>query len=173
LSKIDNGRQEKMTRIPRSQEELRKASDHLFYEIWMFQTLAQGMSSGMAGIGAINNSLLESFAIHVRALIGFFYPENPRSDDILAEDFFENEGTWKSLQPVKTETLSNAKKRADKEIAHLTYTRLDLTPEQKSWEFLKIFDDLQVPIKVFLGNVNKDLLGSKWKETKPTQIAQQ
>jgi len=128
-----------MTRISRSLEELCEASNHLFYEIWMFQALAQGMSSGIAGIGAMNNSLLEAFAIHVRALIGFFYSENPRSDDIVAEDFFENEDVWKNLQPAKTETLGTAKKRADKEIAHLTYTRLDVTPEQKPWEYLKIF----------------------------------
>lgn len=155
-----------MTRSVRTQEELRQASNHLFYEIWMFQTLAQGMASGIAGQGAINNSLLESFAIHVRALIGFFYSENPRIDDIIAEDFFPNPVDWQCKRPLKTEILDKAKKRADKEVAHLTYTRLDVTPEQKHWEFLKIFNDLQVPINIFLDNVPTDLLGSNWEDTK-------
>lgn len=155
-----------MTRTIRSQEELRQASNHLFYEIWMFQTLAQGMASGIAGEGAINNALLESFAIHVRALIGFFYSENPRGDDIIAEDFFPNPEDWISQRPLKAELLDRAKKRADKEVAHLTYTRLDVTPEQKPWEFLKVFNDLQVLIQTFLDNVSMDLLGSNWEETK-------
>lgn len=155
-----------MPRSIRSQEELQKASNHLFYEIWMFQTLAQGMALGIAGQGAINNSLLESFAIHVRALIGFFYAENPRNDDIIADDFFASPSDWQSLRPPKTEILDKAKRRADKEVAHLTYTRLDITPEQKHWDFLKIFNDLQDLIKLFLDNVTTDLLGSKWEDIK-------
>jgi len=115
----------------------------------MFQTLAQGMESGIAGEGAINNALLESFVIHVNALIGFFYSENPRNDDIIAEDFFPKPDDWISQRPLKTELLDKAKKRADKEVAHLTYTRLDVTPEQKPWEFLKAFNDLQVLIQIF------------------------
>ena len=162
-----------MARILRSQEELREASNHLFYEVGMFQSLAQGMASGIAGTGVINNCLLESFTIHVRALIGFFYSENPRNDDIVAEDFFKNPNDWKSIQPLKTEILDSAKKRADKEVAHLTYTRLDVTPEQKPWEFIKIFDELQVPIKVFLDNVHTNLLGSRWEETKRRQITRE
>jgi len=146
-----------MTRTVRSKEELRQASNHLFYEIWMFQTLAKGMASGIAGEGPINNALLESFAIHVRALIGFFYSENQRSDDIVADDFFPNSNDWKNKRSIKTEILDKAKKRADKEVAHLTYTRLDVTPKQKPWEFLKIFNDLQVPIKTFLEKVSPDL----------------
>ncbi|MBK9928198.1 MAG: hypothetical protein IPP66_23265 [Anaerolineales bacterium] len=162
-----------MTRIIRSQGQLRDASNHLFYEIWMFQTLAKGMASGIAGNGAINNSLLESFAIHVRALIGFFYSDNPRPDDIIAEDFFENDNEWKNIRPVITEILINAKKRADKEIAHLTYNRLDITPEQKPWEFIRIFSNLQAPIKIFLENASTDLLGSSWDETKRRQVIQE
>jgi len=161
-----------MAQVSRSYEELREASNHLYYEIWMFQSLAQGMASGIAGAGPINNSLLESFAIHVRALIGFFYSENPRTDDIIAEDFFENQNDWQRVRPLKTQILDTAKKRADKEVAHLTYNRLDVTPEQKPWEFLKIFDDLQAPIKIFLDNVSKDLLCSNWEATKNRQSAQ-
>jgi len=39
----------------------------------MFQSLAQGMASGIAGKGVINSALLESFVIHLRALSEFFY----------------------------------------------------------------------------------------------------
>ena len=79
-----------MNRPVRSKEELRQASDHLYYEIYMFQMLVQSMASGIAGRSAINNALLESFAIHLRALMGFFYPDNPCNDDIITEDIFAN-----------------------------------------------------------------------------------
>ena len=163
-----------MTRSIRSPEELQQASNHLFYEIWMFETLAQTMALGIAGRGnVINNSLLEAFAIHVRALIGFFYSESPRKDDIIADDFFTSPNDWQKMRPQKTELLDKAKKRADKEVAHLTYTRLDITPEQKHWDFVKIYNDLQVLIKLFLNNIPTDLLGSKWEDFKQRRMGTQ
>jgi hypothetical protein len=156
-----------MSRSIRSQEELQQASNHLFYEVWMFETLAQGMALGIAGRGnVINNSLLEAFAIHVRALIGSFYSEKPRPDDIIAEDFFTNPGEWQKIRPLKTGLLNKAKTRADKEVAHLTYTRLDITPEDKHWDFAKICNDLQVLINLFLNTIPLEFLGYKWESVK-------
>ena len=132
-----------MTRSVRSPEELQKASNLLFYEITIFQILAQGMALGIAGQSVINNSLLESFAIHVRALIGFFYSENARNDDIIADDFFNNPSDWQRMRPAMTELLIGAKKRADKQIEHFTYTHLDITPERKQWDFPQICKDVQ------------------------------
>ena len=155
----------KAKRSIRTEEELQQASNHLHYEILMFEALAQSMALGIAGRGnVINSAFLESFTIHVRVLIGFFYSENPREDDIIADDFFSISGEWQSIRPPKTELLDKAKRRADKEVAHLTYTRLDITPEQKNWEFVKIFNDIQVIVEVFLNNVPIDLLGSKWED---------
>jgi hypothetical protein len=107
------------------------------------------------------NSLLEAFAIHVRALIGFFCPEDPRSDDIIIDDFFTSPSDWQKMRPPKTELLNKVEKRPDKEVAHLTYARLDITPEQKYWDFVKIFNDLQSLIELFLQSVPVNLLGSK------------
>ena len=151
-----------MTRPTRSSEDLRQASDHLYYEISMYQMLVQGMISGIAGRSAINNALLKSFAIHLRALIGFFYSENPRNDDIIAEDFFANQSDWINLRPAKTKVLERAKKRADKEVAHLTYVRLGITPDQKNWYFEEVYKDIQTLIEIFLKSIPRDLLGSRW-----------
>ena len=62
--------------------------------------------------------------------------------------------------------LERAKKRADKEIAHLTYTRLGITPDQKNWYFEDVYKDIQVLIELFLNNIPKSLLGSKWDNPK-------
>jgi hypothetical protein len=146
-------------------EKLKNASDHLWYEIWMFQTLVQGMASGVAGKEALNNAMLESLAIHVRALIDFFYSDNPQRDDVVADHFFAEPSKWRSVLPAKTAVLAQAKKRADKEVAHLTYARQKVTPEKKSWHFLPIFNDLQAAISAFLSTVPRELLGPRWAGT--------
>jgi hypothetical protein len=97
----------------------------------MFQSLVQGMASGIAGESVINNALLESFGIHVRGLIWFFDADSPRKDDVIAEDFLPLSDTWQVARPKKTAVLEEAKSRADKEIAHLTYARLKVSQEQK------------------------------------------
>jgi hypothetical protein len=161
-----------MKRKPRTETELRKASDHLHYEISMFQSLVQGMASGIAGNSVINNSLLESFGIHVRALVWFFYAEKPYPDDVIAEDFFLSASEWQLARPSLTQVLETAKKRADKEIAHLTYARLDVTPEQKPWEFLPIFSDMNRVVGIFLNTIPEHLLGERWNDFNQRRKAQ-
>ncbi len=131
----------------------------------MYQSLVAGMGSGIAGVGVINNALLEAFAIHVRVLIHFFYSDNPQKDDVVAEHFFEDSDDWKKQIPPKTEILNAAKKRADKEVAHLTYSRLKVTPEKKPWNFTEISNDLQVVVAKFIELVPRDILGDRWENT--------
>lgn len=61
-----------MIRPNRSVEELRNASEHLHYEIWIFQGLAREMERGTAQDIVIKNAILESYAVHVRGLNQFF-----------------------------------------------------------------------------------------------------
>ena len=151
---------------PINKLKLQEASNHLWYEIWMFQTLVRGMSSGMAGQGPLNNALLESFAIHVRALIHFFFDCGGQRDDVLAIHFFSTPDDWTSVAPPLTKVLQQAKKRADKEVAHLTYSRQKVTPEKKPWQFMPIFNDLQKAVEAFIECVPQDLLGERWEQTK-------
>jgi len=94
-----------MVRKKRSKEELRNASDHLHYEIWMFTSLASGLASGISGQGVINNALLESFTIHARNLLDFLYAGKPQKDDVIAKDFLEDPSEWHNARPPKSETL--------------------------------------------------------------------
>lgn len=140
----------------KTEEELRKASIDLFYEIGMFRRLVQGMASRIAGESIVNNALLESFAIHVRNLIYFFYTDVPKKeDDNIAKYYFTE---WESVRPSKTEVLEKAYARANKEIAHLTFSRLDVTPEKKQWDFESISIDLNKTIEKFLELVPENLL---------------
>ena len=157
-----------MTRPIRSKEDLQQASNALYYEIGMFEMLTKGMTSRIAGQSVINSALLESFIIHLRVLIDFFYSDSQNKDDIIANDFFSNPDDWIKLRPQKTKLLVRSKKRADKEVAHLTYTRLGITPDEKNWYFEDVYKDMQTLVELFLKSISKDLLGSRWDDSQIT-----
>ena len=129
----------------------------------MFRSLAKGLASDIAGKSVIGNALLESFLMHVRVLIDFFYNDNPRDDDIIAEHFFPIPNEWINIRTTKSKTLCEAKNRAHKLLAHLTYTRLSTTLDTKKWDLIKITNEIENVLQVFLQRVPKDLLGSRWK----------
>ena len=107
----------------------------------MLVSIANALASIPAEKGWLQNALLESFVIHYRALLDFFYA-NPRRDDVSANHYFDSVDGWPKLRPPETEVLKTSRKRAGKEIAHLTYARLDVTPETKGWRFRQITEDL-------------------------------
>lgn len=80
-------------RVRRTAEELREVWYHLTYEIQMLNGTGQVLSTFRANPSEdrdriIQNALIESFAVHARSLMAFLYPENPRPDDVVADDFF-------------------------------------------------------------------------------------
>jgi len=149
-----------MTRQQRTPEILCDTSEHLFYEFWMFNSLAKAMASGVFGQGAPNNAALESFTLHARALLDFLYAEKPQAGDVIAEDYFDEPSQWLTVRPEKTETLKVIHKRVGKEVAHLTYARLEVTAEAKQWPFIQIAKEINTVFDAFLNNVAKNRLGS-------------
>lgn len=132
----------------------------------MLHAVANGLGSGLFGPGPISNALVESFAVHVRGLVDFLYSENPRPDDVIAEDYFADTTQWAKLRPPLSDVLSLATRRAGKEIAHLTYARLDVTPDTKPWQFLVITNEIAPVLSLFLKNISSELLGNRWHEAK-------
>jgi len=156
-----------MPRKQRSDDELKQAGEHLYYEYWMFVTLANVQSAGAFGQSAINNALLESFTIHTRAILDFLYRgESREKDDVLAIDFFNNPDEWVSTRPNKSSTLESVHNRVGKEVAHLTYARQEIKPENKSWPFLEIAKDVDAVFSKFLNLVPKNRLGPSWNDIK-------
>ena len=129
----------------------------------MLGSLAQAIGSGIANQGWLTNALLESFVVHVRGVMDFLYNDNPQNDDVVAQDFFASPDAWASIRPELSELLRKAKKRVGKEIAHLTYARLEVTPDTKPWPFVSIANEVSSVMQVFLKNVPKEKLGSQWK----------
>jgi len=135
------------------------AAEHLTYEANMLSATAQLLATGGQN-HAIKNALLESFTIHLRALIDFLWePDKPRPDDAVASDYFASIEDWKDVQPAFPPTLDPARKRTGKEIAHLTYSRLSVTTEQKQWKVLDMANAVLSALVVFKANALSSRVG--------------
>lgn len=147
-----------MSRKTRDDDELRNASRHLFYEVFMFQSVARALGTGVFGKSPLSYALLESFTIHARALLEFFYAENPREDDVVAEDYLNDEGKWADIRGDMPPILEDVRRRVGKEVAHLTYARCSVTKEEKPWPFGEIAQAFEVVLERFLHAVPKHRL---------------
>ena len=161
----------KGNRKRRSAEELQRASDHLWYEVWMLNVCAKRLIGGVHDQG-IKNAVIESFAIHARALIHFLDPK-PRiyPKDVLAEDFFPTEHDWNKNRLTMPSSLDLVRFRVGTEIAHLSYGRQAVV--DKTWDS-QIAEDLIKVVKLFYELVDKGLLGDRWKKMpwgSPKEIA--
>lgn len=145
----------------RDKEELKRTSSHLYYEFSMFISLTQEMFKGYSP-GTVNNALLQSFALHVRNLIDFLYNDKHQPDDVYAGDYFDTPEKWQQLRLAITPGLTKAKKRANKEVAHLTYSRLKVTQEEKIWAFVELSGEMIKAFDPFVTNVDRSLLDPEW-----------
>lgn len=151
-----------MARKTRTDEDLRSASEHLHYEVWMFLTLARALSTGVFGEGPVNNAALESFTVHARVLLEFFFGDKPRPDDVVADDFLGGQGKWSELRGDLPTILADLRDRVGTEVAHLTYARLVVTPETKGWRFVEIAQAFEGVVGRFLRAVPAERLAPTW-----------
>jgi hypothetical protein len=97
----------------RTNQELRAASDHVGYEVWMLRESAAQLRRMEPGQD--RNATLESLTIHARALRQFFEPTRPRPDDVLAWHYVGDRVHWQQLRaecqlPSQTLTAASAAK---------------------------------------------------------------
>jgi hypothetical protein len=69
--------------------------------------------------------------VHLRNLIDFMWPTKVHDTDVVADDFCSS-GAWK--RPIN-QTLSDARTRVHKELAHLTSDRISGSPQRKQWRY--------------------------------------
>jgi hypothetical protein len=160
-----------MARKRREAIELREASEHLFYEFWMFSTLARALTTNVFGKDNVaNNAILESFLIHARNLLDFLFADSrePRIDDVVAEDFLEVSEQWPAARGKMDPVLETLNRRVGKEVAHLTYARLNVEADAKPWHFLDLALEVEILRDRFLGIVPAENLSSAyWKGRGP------
>jgi hypothetical protein len=150
-----------MQRAKRTSADLAAASEHFWYEVWMFVTLARAIATGIFGAGPVHNAAVESFTLHARVLLDFLFAESPRPDDV-AEDFFASAEEWPLIRGDMPPVLKQVSTRVGKEVAHLTYARLSVTPETKGWPYLEIAAAMDQLVGKFLSHVPREHLGQSW-----------
>ena len=125
------------------------AYGHISYEIEMFEySGGQLVKGGLSQ--AENNVMLETFLLHARCLFDFLYPpETFRNDDVLADDFFDDPNKLRTRLPQKLAISSYLKLRTGKEVAHLTYGRLKVSPEQKKWQVDEVHNQIGEALVIF------------------------
>lgn len=101
------------------------------------------------------NMALEAFLVHWRGLTEFFYSDGKRvqNDDARALDFIQKSSLEKIRSP-KPDWLKKRKDRANKEIAHLTYSRYSGKPPAKDWHYKEMKEHLKKIINLFNEQIN-------------------
>jgi hypothetical protein len=114
---------------------------------------------------SVKNGLIEVVTLHTRILQQFLFRDiADRDDDALGIHFFEHPDNWKRIRPEPGEHLSALGKRVGKEIAHLTYTRMNVSPDKKGWNFLATSFELLKVLDLFANSASTQLLSPKVKE---------
>jgi hypothetical protein len=160
-----------MPRENRNDSQMRAfAEKHLTYEVHMLLVTFQALSSS-SNPQHITNAYLESFTIHLRALIDFLWElQSPRNDDAIASDFFSSKEQWLKVQPKFPQILEPARARTGKEIVHLTYARMDVSAEAKHWQIKEMMDSILACLKIFVNNAEIRYLGNALAELKNDHV---
>lgn len=93
----------------------------------------------------LKESVFLAILIHARILLTFFESSDRRQDDVLCLDF----GFPPSTVPIS----ADARLRFNKDMVHLTYSRLRHTPQTKPWPVLEILRPLLERATAFMTHV--------------------
>jgi hypothetical protein len=152
-------------------------TEHLLYDIQLFFREGRTLTRSRLGLSPplqweIEMALVESFALHARSFVDFFFRDQGRRDDALAAHFF-SDNHWTAIRPAPGPWIAEVKHpdldRVGKEIAHLTYHRITLGERVKGWPIAQIAGAIGYVLRVFLENVpahnvTDEFLDRAWRE---------
>jgi hypothetical protein len=132
---------------------------HLYHELTMFWKLADILPKQVSGI--IKTALLESYVIHLRNLIEFFYRRRTDLREyernlVIAEDFFDD--STACLVPKKSDELKRARDRAHEEVSHLTTGRIG---EGEDWKVVQLSNEIKAVATGFAREASRAKLHEK------------
>lgn len=137
-------------RLPRNEEDLEAAASHLAYEAArLFDAAKLYPCVCESGLEQLRLLVFEALLLHLRILLDFFFPVNPRETDVIVGDFLPNMPAVMQSSP---EWLGAYRWRLNKLLAHLTYNRVgSVRSNQMEWSDLpKHLNDMKVFWSVFL-----------------------
>jgi len=145
------------------------SNEHVLYECQQFFWITHVLSLGAVAQwvsetsqrNLLNNTLLEGFALHLRSVIDFLGPNNnPQPTDITANDFCAP-GVWLQRVPARPQSLTTARTRANKEIAHLTSNRSLLTDQSRIWNYNLLAQEITDLLRLFRQHADANRLGDR------------
>jgi hypothetical protein len=149
-------REAEMTQPPMTDQQLMDFSgEHLMHELSMLRELAAILPRRKAGTET--SAFIESFGVHLRNLIDFFYRRG-KDDDVTAQDFLDAGIQWNPSEPV---VLKDARARANKELNHLTQLRKSGTPKDKEWDTATLLREIDAVARDFAANASPKKLHGK------------
>ena len=141
-------------RPTRTDEELKKISRDVSYEIVMMQGAAAAFCGVSVSEHVLKNLALEGFLLHLRNLRDFFYSKTAKPDDVLAADFFEDPHKWQSVRPPLATVVEEKRDRLNRQLAHLSYSRLSF---QKSWGNIgEMLSEVMKTVSAFLRSLPQE-----------------
>jgi len=146
-----------MARPVRTKEQLRKASEHLVYEVRMVEKLVATIEAQDKG-ALLGDAAIESFLVHAR-LVAHFVGWNrgqTKPDDVIAEDFMA--GWTPTVAPA--EINADVTDKMNKRIAHLSYLREHAAVDKHFWDFSAIAIALLNRVGDFARTAPRDSLNS-------------
>lgn len=145
----------------------RYSGEHLLHEIKMFWWLHGNIPDEG---GYFHDACLESFVLHLRNLVDFFYPRGTaKPTDVIAAHFMDMPGKWVSNGSISA-LLKAARVRADKELSHLTDKRKYEGDPDKPWEIEALFAEIQSIAKEFASKASQKKLHEHVRELLTTPL---
>jgi hypothetical protein len=148
----------------RTRDERCAISEHLLFELQMMFLMADRLRRHLSGecvlYDDVKTACIESLVIHVRSLKNFIWgdPRKGYADDVLASDFF-SDGEWEETRKrIQASSLESVAPRTGREVAHLSYKRLDVSEDEREWQFDVIACVIGVGLRLFLAGVPRDSL---------------
>ncbi len=135
---------------------------HFYYEVHMliyaYEFVVESFKNN---IQDLKNISLENFALHARNVNDFFRTKsrnNKNKDDALSVDFLEDDKNIESYVDKYNDIIEYIRSKSNKQVSHLTYTRIAFEKENKNWEIKKVITSLLEMAFVFINNLDKAYL---------------
>jgi hypothetical protein len=124
-----------------SQQQIADMLPHLRYEIDQIFVVPDHDQNDWR----IRESVSLAMLVHARLLLDFFEHTSREHDDVLCADF--------GFQPAPVPLSSSDRLRLNKDIAHLTYSRLRHTPATKTWPLEDILHPIRERAGAFVSHI--------------------
>lgn len=133
------------------------SGEHLYYELRMLYGVTLTLWKGTSNF-YIYNALLEAFVLHASIIIDFFYRPPVEDDDARAVHYVRDIKAWRSALPPLSEEFKKFIHKRNKEVVHLSYKRLEVTPEEKRWGSRRLTKQIKKIVNLFLDHADPELI---------------